>query len=106
MNMLHTEWLTDSRNKMTAIANEYPNGPNRFSWAGKNFDKQHIGIVLWYHTGHDLTAKVLEWWLAHQTGDTPLFFLNDVKEKMGNLWDQELHEKIMNDQQKYVISSK
>lgn len=54
----------------------------------------HIGCRIEYRNGRDLTAHIIDWWLNHSYGDVPQFFLGDLVNVMGSLWNEDL-EKIV-----------
>lgn len=85
----HRQWLADNRKKMQAIIRQNLNGTNKFCWCGHGYcPVLLIGCVIEYNTGYDLTAQMLDWWLDHQSGDVPHFFLGDMIKAMGELWDE------------------
>jgi hypothetical protein len=49
-----------------------------------------IGCRVEYRDGRDLTAWILDWHFDHQVGDVPIFFLRDLIDAVGPLWNEDL----------------
>lgn len=85
----HALWLFESRKKMLEIIKS-AKANKSFYWCGRNYDKDMVGALFLYETGRDLTASILEWWLNHEAGDVPPFYLKDIADATGDLWDKEV----------------
>lgn len=86
----HKQWLVDSAARCARAVRGAGPGTATFAWAGYDYDKRPVGIVVHYSAGYDLTAALLGWWFNHQPGGTPSYHLDAVRDAAGPLWDAAL----------------
>lgn len=88
--MSHAAWLAGNRLAMRRIVEGTPGRVNVFRAEFPGYGGSRVGLRIEYAAGRDLTASLLESWLAHEDGGTPNFYLGDAMTAAGEQWDDEV----------------
>lgn len=84
----HRAWLKRVRHDLSAIIEGVSERPHSFSCLMRGYCGSRVGYVGRYATARDLTASILHWYLDHEMGEVPAFYLGDAIQAAGPLWDE------------------